>query len=82
MLRISYHLPPRQSTTLARSKEIVYHTRREKLLGLNTLTEMHEIALPPYPAYNLDAWEKGVEEKSHFLDCLWDAKHEASFKRQ
>ena len=31
MLRISYHLPPRQSTTLARCKEIVYHTWKMKL---------------------------------------------------
>ena len=26
-------------------------------------TEMHEIALPPYLAHDLDAWKKGVEEK-------------------
>ena len=32
---------------------------------------MHEIALPAYLAHDLDAWKKGVEEKSRFLDCLW-----------
>ena len=32
---------------------------------------MHEIALPAYLAHDLEAWKKGVEEKSRFLDCLW-----------
>ena len=27
--------------------------------------------LPPYLAHDLEAWKKGVEEKSRFLDCLW-----------
>ena len=39
--------------------------------GLEQLTSMHEIALPAYLAHDLDAWKKGVEEKSRFLDCLW-----------
>ena len=29
--------------------------------------------LPPYLAQDLAAWKKGVEEKSHLLDCLWGA---------
>ena len=33
--------------------------------------EMFERNLPPYLAYDLEAWKKGVEEKSRFLDCLW-----------
>ena len=33
--------------------------------------EMFERNLPPYLAHDLDAWKKGVEEKSHLLDCLW-----------
>ncbi len=32
---------------------------------------MHEIALPAYLAHDLEAWKRGVEEKSRFLDCLW-----------
>ena len=32
---------------------------------------MYEIALPAYLAHDLEAWKKGVEEKSRFLDCLW-----------
>ena len=35
------------------------------------MTPMYEIALPAYLAHDLDAWKKGVEEKSRFLDCLW-----------
>ena len=33
--------------------------------------EMFERNLPPYLAHDLEAWKKGVEEKSRFLDCLW-----------
>ena len=33
--------------------------------------EMFECNLPPYLAHDLDAWKKGIEEKSRFLDCLW-----------
>ena len=33
--------------------------------------EMYERSLPPYLAHDLETWKKGVEEKSHFLDCLW-----------
>ena len=33
--------------------------------------EMFERNLPPYLAHDLEAWKKGVEEKSHLLDCLW-----------
>ena len=33
--------------------------------------EMYERNLPPYLAHDLEAWKKGVEEKSHLLDCLW-----------
>ena len=33
--------------------------------------EMFERNLPPYLAHNLEAWKKGVEEKSRLLDCLW-----------
>ncbi len=32
---------------------------------------MFERNLPPYLAHDLEAWKKGVEEKSRFLDCLW-----------
>ena len=35
------------------------------------MADMHEIALPPYLAHDLEARKKGVEEKSRFLDCLW-----------
>ncbi len=31
---------------------------------------MYERNLPPYLAHDLEAWKKGVEEKSHLLDCL------------
>ena len=33
--------------------------------------KMVERNLPPYLAHDLEAWKKGVEEKSRFLDCLW-----------
>ena len=33
--------------------------------------EMFERNLPPYLAHDLEAWKKGVAEKSHLLDCLW-----------
>ena len=33
--------------------------------------EMFERNLPPYLAHDLEAWKKGVEETSRFLDCLW-----------
>ena len=33
--------------------------------------EMYERNLPPYLAHDLEAWKKGVEEKSRLLDCLW-----------
>jgi len=33
--------------------------------------KMLERNLPPYLAHDLEAWKKGVEEKSRFLDCLW-----------
>ena len=33
--------------------------------------DLFECNLPPYLAHDLDAWKKGVEEKSRFLDCLW-----------
>ena len=32
---------------------------------------MCERNLPPYLAHDLEAWEKGVEEHSYLLDCLW-----------
>lgn len=32
---------------------------------------MFERNLPPYLAQDLEAWKKGVEDKSRFLDCLW-----------
>ena len=32
---------------------------------------MFECNLPPYLAHDLEAWKKGVEEHSRFLDCLW-----------
>ena len=35
------------------------------------MNSMYEQNLPPYLAHNLDAWEKGVEEHSYLLDCLW-----------
>lgn len=35
------------------------------------MNEMFERNLPPYLAHDLAAWEKGVAEKSHLLDCLW-----------
>ena len=35
------------------------------------MIEMYERNLPPYLAHDLEAWKKGVEEKSRFLDCLW-----------
>ena len=35
------------------------------------MNEMFERNLPPYLAHDLEAWKKGVEEKSRFLDCLW-----------
>ena len=44
-------------------------------------TDMHEIALPPYLAHDLDAWKKGVEEKSRFLDCLWGGHKHCGDKR-
>ena len=43
--------------------EIVYNTQ--------CMIEMYERNLPPYLAHDLEAWKKGVEEKSRFLDCLW-----------
>ena len=36
-----------------------------------TNIEMYERNLPPYLAHDLEAWKKGVEEKSRLLDCLW-----------
>ena len=35
------------------------------------MTPMFECNLPPYLAHDLEAWKKGVAEKSHLLDCLW-----------
>ena len=35
------------------------------------MNEMYERNLPPYQAHDLEAWKKGVEEKSRLLDCLW-----------
>lgn len=32
--------------------------------------EMLEKNLPPYLTNDLEAWKKGVEGKSRFLDCL------------
>ena len=43
--------------------KIWYNTRQ--------MTEMYERNLPEYLANDLAAWKKGVEEKSHLLDCLW-----------
>ncbi len=34
-------------------------------------TEMFERALPPYLAHDLEAYKKGIAEKSSLLDCLW-----------
>lgn len=34
-------------------------------------TEMFEKALPPYLAHDLEAYKKGLAEKSSLLDCLW-----------
>lgn len=33
--------------------------------------EMFEKALPPYLAHDLEAYKKGLAEKSSLLDCLW-----------
>ena len=41
---------------LAPSKEIVYH--------MQWMNEMFERNLPLYLAHDLEAWKKGVEEKS------------------
>ena len=35
------------------------------------MNEMFERSLPPCFAYDLDAWNNGVAEKSRLLDCLW-----------
>ncbi len=32
---------------------------------------MYECNLPQYLADDLNAWKKGVEEGSRYLDCLW-----------
>ena len=39
------------------------------------MNEMYERNLPGYLAHDLEAWKKGVEEKSHLLV----ARHEALF---
>ena len=33
--------------------------------------EMYECNLTPYLAHDLEAYKKGLEERSHLLDCLW-----------
>ena len=35
------------------------------------MSQMFECNLPPYLARDLEAWKRGVEERSHLLDCLW-----------
>ena len=35
------------------------------------VTTMYECNLPQYLADDLNAWKKGVEEGSRYLDCLW-----------
>ena len=35
------------------------------------MTPMFEMKRAPYLSHGLDAWEKGVEEQSHLLDCRW-----------
>ena len=32
---------------------------------------MLERNLPPHLAYDIDVWNKSIEEKPHLLDCLW-----------
>ncbi len=40
--------------------------------GANIINEeMFEKALPPYLAHDLEAYKKGLVEKSSLLDCLW-----------
>ena len=41
------------------------------MVELYCMNEMYERNLPPYLAHDLEAWKKGVEEHSRFLDCLW-----------
>ena len=41
------------------------------MYNTHRMIEMYERNLPPYLAHDLEAWKKGVEEKSRFLDCLW-----------
>ena len=62
-----------QDARLASIAKIVYHTWQMKMVTktLYKMTEMYERNLPPYLAHDLEAWKKGVEEKSRFLDCLW-----------
>lgn len=42
------------------------------LEGAKTVdVDMFEKALPPYLAHDLEAYKKGLAEKSSLLDCLW-----------
>ena len=35
------------------------------------LQEIYEKGLPRYLKHDLEAWKKGLEEISSYLDCLW-----------
>lgn len=39
--------------------------------NISVMGNMFECNLPSYLAHDLEAWKKGVEEHSRFLDCLW-----------
>ena len=41
------------------------------MVELYCMGEMYERNLPLCLARDLEAWKKGVEEHSRFLDCLW-----------
>ena len=45
--------------------------RTENLVQYSLMESFLERNLPSYLAHDLEAWKKGVEEKSHLLDCLW-----------
>ena len=34
-------------------------------------SETDSVGLPPYLAHDLEAYRRGLEEKSPLLDCLW-----------
>ena len=51
--------------------KIAVEFRGRILVELSCMKEMYERNLPPYLARDLEAWKKGVEERSRLLDCLW-----------